>query len=219
MPWWKLFTRRHTPSALITAQIFIAPTDPSTYAAIKQDLFAWRAAWNSQIGSTFITSSPSPYPSLASNNTRHRRRVLVVTASHAACEHLPSGTTYVIIPPLQPIRAVAARVKHRSYDLHGARVDGTKHFAPGSLVYPHPARWGDGYERAYVTGRHRDTQKYVTLICATNRFEHWHHLEVLDPIIIYELHYNGIPWTKESEQDLDAFVAVMNERMDLRLME
>lgn len=33
---------------------------------------------------------------------------------------------------------------------------GTKHFRPGTKLYCMPPAWGDGYERAYVVGRHRN---------------------------------------------------------------
>jgi hypothetical protein len=61
---------------------------------------------------------------------------------------------------------------------------GTRHFASGAKVWCLPVRWGDGYERIRVIGRHRGSLRHVLMVMPGKRLTRWrskqaHHPEVL----------------------------------------
>jgi hypothetical protein len=99
--------------------------------------------------------------------------------------------------------------------MKGQTVHGTKHFAPGQTVYVHGVHSGDGFERAYVTGRHRDTQGLCTLITSTARLVRWRAEYLEDPAAVYHLQrprgYQGsgdrAQWIADTATAMNARVA------------
>jgi len=63
-------------------------------------------------------------------------------------------------------------------------VFGTKYFAPHAKVYCYPAKWGDGYEKITVTGRHRVSGRLITIVMASKLITNWRLSKVYNPAII-----------------------------------
>jgi hypothetical protein len=77
----------------------------------------------------------------------------------------------------------------------GAEVKGgTKHFRRGALVYCSTALWGDGYEKIKVVGRHRGSNRYVTMIIRSAWLTNWRVKQVYSPHVTAELRRMGATW-------------------------
>jgi len=76
---------------------------------------------------------------------------------------------------------------------------GTKHFSPGTKVFCYPPRWGDGYEKIKVIGRHRKSSKLITIILASKYVTNWRMTTVYNPFVIREMLQNS-GWT-DNESD------------------
>jgi hypothetical protein len=92
-------------------------------------------------------------------------------------------------PSVEPVWCVVANiVPERPYGPGGAeKRRGTKHFRPGAKVYCFPALWGDGYEQIKVVGRHRRSNRYVTMVIKSAWLENWRVKLVYSPDIIRRL--------------------------------
>ncbi|HEY1016402.1 MAG TPA: hypothetical protein VGE07_27075 [Herpetosiphonaceae bacterium] len=175
---------------IITATIRIAPAEPAGYAETKAALLAWRARHAGEIVRTWITmANESPAPP-----SWRRPRLLLTELRAAALADLPAGALATPIDPLAPAWCLVALAPARSRDGRGGWYAGTKHFAPGAEVFFHYIFSGDGYERAFATGRHRDTGYFVTLMQPTKRFAGWRAAMISDPIVLFELRQYGRGW-------------------------
>ena len=80
-------------------------------------------------------------------------------------------------------------------------VYGTKHFSPNTKVYCFPPVWGDGYEKIKVIGRHRKSNRLITMIIPSQRVTNWRLKTVYEPFVIKEMTKN-FGWTdKESDKE------------------
>lgn len=61
---------------------------------------------------------------------------------------------------------------------------GTKHFSPNTKVYCFPPKWGDGYEKIKVIGRHRKTRKNVCIVIPAKLITNWRLQKVYRPYIL-----------------------------------
>lgn len=192
-------------SPIVTAELFIEAMGKEQQLLAKRRALAWRAAHRSTIDHSFITISGS---------SGIRRRVVVLTTTIASLEALPENVGYHLIPPLRPIWSLAATPRPIIHGALGRYRYGTKHFEAGIRVYVHKPHSGDGLLRTFLTGIHRDTKRYVTIMGATSHFEQWHASQVIDPIAIYELRYKGCGWSGADEERalIDRLVEEMNAR-------
>lgn len=79
-------------------------------------------------------------------------------------------------------------VQRRPYGEGGQEQrSGTKHFSPGTKVYCLPARWGDGYEKIIVIGRHRGSKQYVTMVIESAWVTNWRAQVVYSPAVLHQL--------------------------------
>jgi len=67
---------------------------------------------------------------------------------------------------------------------------GTKQFSSGTKVYCFPAMWGDGYEKIKVIGRHRKSNKFITIITESKYITNWRLQSVYSPYIIKTMYEN-----------------------------
>lgn len=61
---------------------------------------------------------------------------------------------------------------------------GTKHFSPNTKVYCFPPKWGDGYERVTVLGRHRGSHRLVEMVVHEKRLVNWRVRQVFHPYVV-----------------------------------
>ncbi len=193
-----------------TAEIFIPRIDPDRDAVSKQALSNWLQVWNEQLYLSFVTISNNP----PGTTDQQPQRILVVVTSQDALANLPDAARHKIIPPLDPVQGIIATVKNTLYAMQDVTIRGGEHFAAGSEVYPHRQISSDGYARTYVTGRHRETRNYITVVQLTRRFENWRSGLIHDPIVVYELRYKGYGWigNPEEQQEIDTLVRIMRKR-------
>lgn len=76
-------------------------------------------------------------------------------------------------------------------------VEGTRHFKPGAKVYCLPPQWGDGYENIKVVGRHRHTNRYVTMVIRSVWVTNWRAKVVHSPTVLHRLNWAGSMWSSE----------------------
>lgn len=171
-----------------TVQIWIPQTDREKYVQIANSLYEWRQKWQDRIDRSFKTSIPSHL-----NNGKLKVSVAIVSDLNIL-KSLPTGINSQIIPPLHPVWSLVANVKNATYSMKGIEIRGSKHFEPGSAVYP-CRRWsGDGYERPYVVGLQRDTHKFISIVCPSSRLENWRVELVENPIVIFQLRHTTGGW-------------------------
>ena len=193
-----------------TWEIYVPWTDAETWRQKNDRLKQWRRDWKGQIAWSFTTA-----PARANwRDDRGRKRVAVVHATPAALAELEGMASCQRIAPLVPVWGLAATVVDEAYDLRGVEVVGTKHFAPGSTVYPHRQCSGDGYERTYVTGQDRETGRYASVIYPVWRFRDWKAVLLGVPAVIYRMRgpagWTGAEGEKEEAEGIARF---MNERV------
>ncbi len=61
---------------------------------------------------------------------------------------------------------------------------GSKHFSSGTRVYCFPEKWGDGYKKIKVLGKHRKCNKNITIIIPANHITNWRLKKVYKPWVI-----------------------------------
>ena len=118
-------------------------------------------------------------------------------------------------PDSKGIWCVVANIKdeHR-FGAGGVEVKrGTKHFLPGTLVYCSTALWGDGYEKIKIVGRHRGSNRYVTMVIRSAWLTKWRVKQVYSPHVTAELRRMGATWdgSRRSKRDADKIVARMRK--------
>lgn len=64
---------------------------------------------------------------------------------------------------------------------------GTRHFSPGTKVYCFPPLWGDAYDLIRVVGRHRGTDRLVTMVVKSRHLREWRVKLVYSPGVIARL--------------------------------
>lgn len=168
--------------------------DRETYADHKVGLRAWVERHLAEIEHRF----PARFAT---------RNALVVKGAPEILADLPVGITAAEIPDLAATRVLLATVPTR----------GTRHFAPGTTVYPHGRHSGDGYQRVYVTGLDKETARLVTMMCLALRFEAWRVELVTDVRVVFALREHGVSWAvrpgAESEEEMRAIASSMNARV------
>jgi hypothetical protein len=203
--------------SIVTALVWIPNTDRDTYAKIKASLYNWRRSWSHHIHLSFIDSVDHEDGRIRCRRGRPKRRlrVAVVITSRQSLEHLPNGAKHQIIPDLEPEWGLQANVRDVTYSIKGVEVRGAKHFAPGAEVYPHGAYSGDGYERTYVTGRHKETGQFISILMPTERLENWRAVLIEDPIVLFRMRETGAGyWGRAGrEEGAKELAAGMNARI------
>ncbi|UQA59069.1 hypothetical protein [Polyangium aurulentum] len=193
-----------------TWEIYVPWTDPETWRQKNDWLKQWRRDWKGHIAWSFATAPAQTY----GPEDRGRKRVAVIHATPAALAELLPVATCRPIPPLEPVWGLRATVNDEPYDSRGTEVIGTKHFAPGSPVYPHRQYSGDGYERTYVTGKDRETGRYASIIYPVWRFRDWEAVLLDVPAVIYRMRgpagWTGLPGEQE---EAEGIARLMNERV------
>ena len=102
-------------------------------------------------------------------------------------------------------------VKEHSAGPGGAdQVEGTKHFKPGAKVHCLAPQWGDGYEKIKVVGRHRKSNRYVTMVIRSSWVTNWRAKVIYSPTVLHRLNWAGIMW--KSEISVRQWVQIMGER-------
>ncbi len=186
----------------VTFEVWAETRDSEGRRRTARALLAWREEHAARIILSFRTRA----------REGPARAVAVVVGAPELVERLPAGAAHRVIGPLLPLDALAADTWEGTYDLRGRTVHGTRAFAPGETVYFHGVHSGDGFERAYATGRHRDTGRYVTLISPTRRFVRWRRERVTDPVAIYHLAVPAGYRGTDPERWIDDTARAMNER-------
>ncbi len=177
-------------------QIQISPKTEQEHKDVKTALFEWRSKWSDELGLSFVPS--------VRDHTRiegkwlKSKRVIVQAPLHAIND-LPKQVGVQEID-LSPVWNIVAQIKDGNYESKGKIVHGSKHFKPGELIYPHSVHSGDGYERTYLTGRHKETEMIITLLSGLTRLENWRIETVSNPIIVYELN-SRIGWQDRHGSD------------------
>ena len=86
------------------------------------------------------------------------------------------------------IWCLVANVREKPVDELFNHIDkarrGTKHFAPGTLVYVYPVQWGDGWERMVVVGKKRGTHRYIRKVMPGSMLEGFRLKKVYSPTVI-----------------------------------
>lgn len=95
---------------------------------------------------------------------------------------------------------------------------GTKHFSPDTKVYCLPVRWGDGYERITVIGRHRGSKRFVTMVVQSKWITNWRAKEVYQPEVLRRIQQemsssSGWPW--RSKKEVEQYVRFLQEQEEL----
>ena len=91
---------------------------------------------------------------------------------------------------------------------------GTKHFSAGAKVFCLPARWGDGYDRIVVIGRHRGSRRFVTMIISADWVTNWRAKAVYDPAalaLLATIDKEGRPGWK-SKEEVEEYVESLKRR-------
>ena len=204
-------TQYDVDASLMTVIITIPPTDQDRYAQIKDSLHDWRLRWAADIRYTFTTAIPDH-----SARRQQWQKGVVVAAPKHAIDQLPNGIMGHQIPNLEPVWGLSAQVRDVTYQMKGTEVHGSKHFAPGTEVYPHQRRSGDGYARAYVTGLHKEKNKFFTVVMATFRLKNWQAVLLDNPIVIYSMRNFGMHgWIGKAgdKEEAEQYAKGMNWRI------
>lgn len=202
----------------VTVVIWIPHTDQEQYTQITNTLYEWRQHWKQQIQLSFTTTVPGHmllYESKSNYKRNGKLKVaVVITSNTAILNNLPVGVKSHTVPSLCPVWSLTATVKNETYLSKGIEIQGSKHFEPGAKVYPCSQWSGDGYARPYVVGLHRETQKFISVICPSDHLENWKVELVENPILIFQLRHTVGGWSGDPKEKEEArFLAdVMNER-------
>ena len=96
-----------------------------------------------------------------------------------------SGPRSATAPAEQPafVWSVVATMQGR-LGIESGAAGGTVHFRPGAKLYCLPALWGDGYEQIKVTGHHRGSHRYVTMVLPSRLLTNWRVERVYSPHVI-----------------------------------
>lgn len=87
---------------------------------------------------------------------------------------------------------------------------GTKAFSAGTKVYCLPGRWGDGYEKIMVIGRHRGSNRYSTMVIPSMYISNWRTKIVYSPEVIRRIkEEGGSTWSKKL---VDEYVVNLSSR-------
>lgn len=233
-------SRTRPPAApQLTVEILIPLCRQAEYEAAKAALWQWRTRWREEItysfksnlrrradgprasdgsggsGGSGIGSGGGSEPAApAGSGPVYLPTVWVIKASARSIAELPREYAHRRIADLAPRWGVIACVRDLYTDNgRGERLYGSKHFAVGTEVYPHPPFSGDGYERALFTGLHRQTKRFVTVMQPTQRFEDWRVGEISHPVVLHEFRSNGV-WEHEGAlEEARALAHRMNERI------
>jgi hypothetical protein len=200
----------------VTVVIWIPHTDQEQYRQITNSLYEWRQQWKQQIQLSFTTTIPDHlYESKSNYKRKEKLKVaIVITSDTAILNNFPVGVKSRTVPSLCPVWSLTATVKNETYLSKGIEIQGSKHFEPGAKVYPCSQWSGDGYARPYVVGLHLKTQKFISVICPSNRLENWKVELVENPILIFQLRHTVGGWSGDPKEKEEAqFLADgMNER-------
>ncbi len=105
-------------------------------------------------------------------------------------------------------RCVTAWVRRAPYERDGVVVRGAWHFGPAAKVYVEPPFSGDGWERAYMVGRHRETARWTRIVGPRARLRGFHVEEVTDPVALDLLRdcaaWEDDPRNREWMEQIDA---------------
>ena len=197
----------------VTAMVWIPYTEADRYKALAASAFEWRKKWESEFEFSFVEHVYRSEDRLAGQHSR-RVKVIVIRSKLRYFKKLPEGIAFEIIDDLKPVWGLKAYIRDYSYQSGSQIIHGSRHFKPGQEVYPHKRFSGDGYERAYVTGRHKDTGKFVSLMMPTIRMENWSAAELRDPIVIFKMRgVSGWSSSKNDKEDARHYARGMNERI------
>jgi len=99
---------------------------------------------------------------------------------------------------------IANVVEERPYGEDHEMRKGTKHFRSGAKVYCFPMMWGDGYENVRVVGRHRGSNRYVTMIIRSAWLTNWRAKVIYSPEVIRRLEgrWDGSKKSKEMAEKI-----------------
>jgi hypothetical protein len=184
-----------------TAIVSLPRSEPEPYRALRQALFAWAERHREHVQNRWPISANE----------------LLVIASAEALADLPAPAGWREIE-LAPRWGLLADVADRTYQIRGTPVRGTRHFAPGTTLYVYPPYSGDGFERTYMVGPHRDTRAYISIIGPTARLERWRVETITHPAMLYEIGRALVPWDERSDvtrEMAEATAQAMNERVRL----
>jgi len=84
---------------------------------------------------------------------------------------------------------------------------GTKHFSANTKVYCFPAKWGDGYEKIQVIGRHRQTSRNVCIVMPANLITNWR-IQKVYRLYILKVMKSKHGWT-DSEKDKETILKML----------
>jgi hypothetical protein len=107
------------------------------------------------------------------------------------------------------MRGLLADVWSGTYVSRGDRIHGSRHFAPGETLFVSGPHSGDGLERTYLTGRHRDG-RWASMLGPTARLVDWRVGTLTDPGWIAAV--RGATWDRWTDADLVRFASGMNAR-------
>ncbi len=200
----------------VTVVVWIPHTDQEQYTQIANSLYEWRQQWKQQIQLSFTTTVAGDcYESKSNYKRKGKLKVaIVITSDTAILNSLPVGVKSRTVPSLCPVWSLTATVKNKTYLSNGIEIQGSKHFEPGAKVYPCRQWSGDGYERPYVVGLHRETQKFISVVCPSDRLENWKVELVENPILIFQLRHTVGGWSDHPNEKEEARLLAngMNER-------
>ena len=129
------------------------------------------------------------------------------------------GITHIIIDSFEPVWGLKAYIRDLSYGIKGKIVHGTKHFLPNQAVYPHKIYSGDGYERSFVTGRQKESNRFISIMMPVIKMEKWSIEKLSNPIILFRMQegagWNGSTGGSHQAAQLEAinYANFMNERI------
>jgi len=98
-----------------------------------------------------------------------------------------------------PIWCVAANVRPEAYG--NASSVGTKHFKAGALIWVVTGYWGDGFSRIHVLGRHRVSNRFITIVQEAARLTNFRAKPAYHPAVIPFLrdHMPPLAWANQEE--------------------
>ena len=202
----------------VTVIIWIPRTDQEQYIQVKNNLSEWRQQWRQQIQLSFTTTVPGHLYESKSNYKRNGKLkvAVVITSDTTILNSLPVGVKSRTVPSLRPVWSLTATVKNEIYLSKGIEIRGSKHFEPGAKIYPCRKWSGDGYERPYVVGLHRETQQFTSVICPSDRLENWKVELVENPIVIFQLRHTVGGWegASKDKEEAQLLADMMNERIN-----
>ncbi|MEH1884439.1 hypothetical protein [Nostoc sp.] len=115
---------------------------------------------------------------------------------------------------MSPVKGIIANIRNQLIETDkGKKVWGCKHFLPNEQVYPHSSFSGDGYERARITGKHRESGKFITIMMPTIRCDNWRIDWIKNPFVIYQFRKEGMWQWAGSLEDMNILVNTMDFRL------